>query len=128
MPTLREYQQKLTLLEQLQEEVKRLESDPDFQADLEFRKEIQAIKEKYGKTDQEVLDIINPPAVSAPSLGRQKRGPAKGRKTSMKVWRNPNTGEQVQAKNMLNKRLQEWIEEYGREEVRRWVVQEEDAG
>lgn len=129
MPTLREYSQKQALLEQLQSEIDSYKADPEFQASLEFLEGLKALQTKYGKSDRDVMDIVNPPASSGPA---KAGGPGKRtgitRTHTAKVFRNPHTGEEVEAKNLLNKRLQEWIEEHGRETVRGWVVQEVEAG
>lgn len=129
MPTLREYSQKQALLEQLQSEIEEFKADPEFQSSLHFLEEIKALQKKYDKSDRDVMDIINPAATSSGPGAVSKPG-GRGnypRTHRLKVWRNPDTGEEVQAKNMLNKRLQEWIEQYGRDTVKGWVVQSDAA-
>ncbi|MGS7253058.1 DNA binding protein [Pseudomonas sp. SK] len=39
-----------------------------------------------------------------------------------KYYRNPYTGEMIEAKSTLNKTLQLWIQQYGREVVKRWTT------
>lgn len=130
MVTLREYSQKQALLEQLQREVDSYKEDPEFQSSLAFLEELKALQTKYDKSNSDVMDIVNPPASSGGPSGASSSSKGRGgsRKHRSKVFRNPHTGEEVEAKNLLNKRLQEWIEDHGRETVRGWVVQESEAG
>lgn len=130
MVSIREYNQKQALLEQLQKEVDAFKEDPEFKSHLDFLEELKALQEKYDKSNSDVMDIVNPPATSTgpAKIGGYSKGRAGSRQHRAKIWRNPDTGEEVEAKNLLNKRLQEWIEQYGRETVRGWVVQEVEAG
>ncbi len=125
MANLREYNQKLALLEQLKQEVAEYENDPGFQADLKFRERLKALQEEYGKSDQEMLEILNPSVTQQRQLQSVSGGRGKGKRTvTLKLFRHPKTGEEIVAKNLLNKRLQEWIEENDRDTVKSWVVNE----
>lgn len=120
--SLAEYQKKQALFQQLRDELDEIEADPEFAQHLKFVEEIDAVLEKYGKHRRELGALI-PPSMRPANQDNAKRDGRSGpRSVTLRVWKNPHTGETVEAKNKLNKTVRAWIEEHGQEEVDSWII------
>ncbi len=122
MTSLAEYQKKTALLKQLQEEVERIETDPGFKSQIEFVQRIDALLEEYGK-DRNALAALLPPKASARLDNEDGRKGGNRKPSTLKVYKNPETGEVVKAKSLNQKTLRRWVDEYGKETVQEWAEQ-----
>ncbi len=125
MATLIEYRQKKALLEQLQKQLEAIEADPVFAKDLEFVDKLRALQKKYDKSDKDVLAIINPRQTAPVQL--DESGNRKRKHRPVRVFKNPHTGEVVEAKSVAHLTLKAWIREHGKPEVESWVVETKSA-
>lgn len=121
---------KLLEYERLEQEKKKIETklehlnkDKEFQQDMEFKQQIEAVLETYHKTRQDLLKLFGP-SKSEPSKkpARQKES----HKQLLKCYTNPHTQETVEARSLRNTTLQEWKKQHGEETVKGWAKEIED--
>lgn len=108
------------------QELKYLEQEERYQQALAFKKDIDDVLEKHGKTEADLLAFFHQPSAKKAN----KSSPRQPKKTL--PWRrytNKHTGEEVVAKSLKNPKLQEWKQEHGEKEVRDWgvVISDEEA-
>lgn len=116
MANISDYYQKKQLMEQLANELEKLEDDQSLKMDLEFEQEVKALMEKFDKSPKDVLQIIS---VIDPSLAPAAGGDNRA-KRAMKTYKNPHTGEVVKTRGGNHKTLKEWREKYGADMVASW--------
>lgn len=98
----------------LEEHLERLRQDDRFQQELQFSEKLEALLTEYGKTSKEVIKLLDPTAYdTAPNKQTRKR--------SLRIYRNPHTGEKVETYGGNHKVIRQWKEEYGEAEVLKWV-------
>lgn len=122
MARINDYYQKKQLMEQLAEELSKLEDDQSLKSDLEFEEKVKALMGEYDKNPRDVLQIlsvIDPSIASSAGAMPQQRA-----KRPLKVYKNPHTGEVVKTRGGNHKTLKQWREKWGKEEVSSWA---EDA-
>lgn len=123
---LNDYLKKEQLFKQLQEELQALESNSELQQELEFKDALTKLMTEYGKVSRDVCMMLDP-SYTAPGAGKKAVSNTDGRKKrTLKVYKNPHTGEIVQTRGGNHKIIQEWKAEHGNEEVVRWVVEERE--
>lgn len=123
-------------MRELETAMQALQTDPTLRVELEFEADLQALLTKYDKTIHEAAKVVDPSfevVVSTgpkrvykkrvdehgnPVLNKPKTKP--GSHTTYFLFTNPHTGETVKAANILKAKVQEWIGQYGRDEVISW--------
>lgn len=124
MSVLSDYIKKEQLLKQLQEELSALEDNKELQQELEFKDALTRLMTEYGKVSRDVCEMLDP-SYNAPGAGKKATGANDGRKKrTLKVYKNPHTGETVETRGGNQKQIQEWKSEFGNEEVVSWIVDE----
>lgn len=113
MSKLLTYREKEQLMQQLAQELAKLEEDPVLKKELEFKEDIQAVLTKYDKQPNDLSIIFG----LQPEKGKG-RGNFSPRPTL--VFVNPHTNEVVKTKGGNQKTLREWRKQYGRETVASW--------
>ncbi|MDN3560871.1 histone-like nucleoid-structuring protein, MvaT/MvaU family [Vreelandella neptunia] len=123
---LSDYIKKEQLLKQLQEELNALQDNKELQQELEFKDALTKLMTEYGKVSREVCEMLDP-NYEAPGAGKKAASNTDGRKKrTLKVYKNPHTGEVVETRGGNQKQIQEWKAEFGNEEVVGWVVEERE--
>ncbi|NWO06306.1 MAG: DNA binding protein [Alteromonadaceae bacterium] len=116
---IKDYYQKKQLMEQLAEELEKLEQDQTLKSELAFENEVRDLMAKYDKTPKDVLQIL---ATIDPSIGGTKAEATGTRaKRPLKTYRNPHTGDVVKTRGGNHKTLNEWREKWGKEAVQSWA-------
>lgn len=117
MSKISEFLKKQQLLAQLQQELEQLESDPELQAEREFKGSLESLMDQYGKSAEDILEVLKSldPSIDASSSKAGGKG-----KRAMIVYKNPHTGEVVRTRGGNHKTLKAWRDEYGAEAVRSW--------
>lgn len=123
---LSDYIKKEQLLKQLQEELNALQDNKELQQELEFKDALTKLMTEYGKVSREVCEMLDPSYASsgAGKIAASKRDGRK--KRTLKIYKNPHTGEVVETRGGNQKQIQEWKSEHGNEEVVSWVVEERE--
>lgn len=117
MARINDYYQKKQLMEQLADELSKLEEDQGLKQDLEFEKEVKDLMEQYDKDPRDVLQILS--AID-PSIGSPQGTTGTRAKRPLQTYKNPHTGEVVKTRGGNHKTLKEWREKWGKDEVAGW--------
>jgi hypothetical protein len=121
MSKLAEYRQ---LERHLAEQVAALEAmkgDKGLEQEIEFETKLRTLLGEYSKSLKDVIAIVGQPAGQKP--GKTASAPVKpARKArSVKVYKNPKTGEVVETKGGNHKTLKQWKAEHGSDTVESWL-------
>ncbi|BBI63404.1 transcriptional regulator MvaT [Vreelandella sulfidaeris] len=113
-------------MKQLQEELQALENNKELKQELEFKDALTRLMTEYGKVSRDVCEMLDH-SYTAQKGGKKAINKDDGRKKrTLKVYKNPHTGEFVETRGGNNKKIQEWKAEHGNEEVVGWVVEERE--
>ncbi|RUR34771.1 H-NS histone [Vreelandella andesensis] len=126
MSIISNYIEKKQQLKKLQAELQALQNNKELQQELEFKDQLARLMTEYGKISREVCEILDP-NYSAAASGKKAVSLTDGRKKrTLKVYKNPHTGETVETRGGNQKKIQEWKAEHGNEEVVSWVIEERE--
>lgn len=120
MAKLNDYYKKKQIMQQLSEELEKLETDEALKKELAFEKEIKELLEANGKSARDAFEIlvaIDPSLRSDDTGGTQKTRAQR----PLKTYTNPHTGEVVKTRGGNQKTLIAWRSEYGAEAVQSWA-------
>ncbi len=99
-----------------------MKGDEGLQREVEFETKLRELLAEYGYSLRNVIALLDPQASRrAPVAAESKTGTRKPR--SVKVYKNPHSGEVVETKGDNHKVLKEWKAEYGADEVESWLAQ-----
>ncbi|WP_423815544.1 histone-like nucleoid-structuring protein, MvaT/MvaU family [Pseudomonas putida] len=90
--------------------------------EIKFEQHPRELLGAYGKSLKDVIAMLDPQAArsNAPATkGRQAVSSRKPR--SVKVYKNPHTGEVIETKGGNHRQLKEWKIEHGAATVKSWV-------
>lgn len=104
-------------------ELENLKNDDGLKREIEFEQKLRNLLGEYGYSLRNVIALLDPQASTrrAPAAAESKAGSRKPR--SVKVYKNPHSGEVVETKGGNHKILKEWKSEYGADEVESWLAQ-----
>lgn len=119
------------IMRELEASMQQLQTDPALKHELEFEQELQALLAKFDKTIHEAVQVVDPcfRIVEAGAKRTYKTktpkddgapGNRAGKPNLYYLFKNPHTGEEVRTANILKKEVQEWISQYGKDEVLKW--------
>lgn len=99
-----------------------MKNDSGLQAEMAFETKLRGLLAEYGYSLRDVISLLDPTAAkrgkSAP-LAAPEKGIRKAR--SMKVYKNPHSGEIVETKGGNHKLLKAWKNEHGADVVESWL-------
>lgn len=95
-----------------------LKNDSGLKKEIEFEEKLRALMGEYDKGVREIIAILDP---SASAAAPAKPAPTPRRQRSLKVYKNPETGEVVETRGGNHKVLKAWKEQYGGEAVESWL-------
>lgn len=107
-------------LDRLTRELKTLKRSKVVQRELQFQKELEALMKKYKKSYKDVAKLAATAGAKKPAAAAATATPQR-RQRRLKVYLNPHTGEKIETRGGNHKGLKAWKEQYGAEEVERWV-------
>lgn len=112
--------------ERLSKQLEKLENDANFRKDVTCRNKIEEILKSYEKSVDDLWELF--PGALPVKTNTEATPPKKPARKKRQLIRytHPETSEQVDAKGLNNKKLQEWIQEHGVEAVKRWGAVLED--
>jgi hypothetical protein len=104
-------------------ELETLKNDDGLKREIEFEQKLRELLAEYGYSLRNVIALLDPQASTrrAPAVAESKAGTRKPR--SVKVYKNPHSGEVVETKGGNHKILKEWKSEYGADAVESWLAQ-----
>lgn len=108
-----------TLAAQLAE-LEAMKNDSSLKKEIEFEQKLRGLLDSYGVGLREVVEILDPQASRRSGVNvAPAKVPRKAR--VVKVYLNPHNGELIETKGGNHKRLKEWKQQYGADEVESWV-------
>jgi len=126
MSRLAEFRALEWLLATKKAELHFIKIDPRLKRELEFESKLHALLAEYEFSLWHVLAILeNENENTLGCIDRQPRplaAPPRYRARQSKYYKNPYTGEVVEAKSTLQRTVRRWIEQYGRTEVESWAT------
>lgn len=110
------------LAEQLQA-LEAMKGDKALEAEIEFEGKLRTLLGQYSKSLRDVVAILDP-GTSGKSL-KTGAAPTKiaRRARTLKVYKNPHTGESIETKGGNHKLLKSWKSEHGSDVVESWLQQ-----
>lgn len=103
-------------------ELDAMKNDSGLQAEMEFETKLRGLLAEYGYSLRNVVNLLDPAAAkrgrTAPQATPEK-GTRKAR--SLKVYKNPHSGEIVETKGGNHKLLKAWKAEHGSDVVESWL-------
>lgn len=115
MSLINEYRSTEAAITELQERLAKLKNDPRLQKDVEFEEKLRHLMGEYGKSLRDIQLILDPQSARHTEPRKERR------ERAIKVYINPNTGEQVETKGGNHKILKAWKAEYGSDVVESWL-------
>ena len=103
-------------------ELETLKNDSGLKKEIEFETKLRDLLGEYGYSSRNIVSILDPQAA-----GGRKGSPVVVEKTtrkarSVKIYKNPHSGELVETKGGNHKTLKAWKAEYGSAEVESWLT------
>lgn len=104
-------------------ELESLKNDLGLQREIEFETKLRELLAQYGHSLKDVINILDPQAATrkVAATVTPEKGTRKPR--SVKVYKNPHSGEIVETKGGNHKTLKEWKGKYGSDVVESWASQ-----
>lgn len=101
-------------------ELDKLKNDEGLKREIEFETKLRDLLGEYNFSLKNIINLLDPQSATrrAPKHPGEK---ATRKPRSLKVYKNPHSGETVQTKGGNNSILKNWKAEYGAEEVEAWV-------
>lgn len=102
-------------------ELETLKNDSGLKKEIEFETKLRDLLGEYGFSLRDIVGMLDPQTagskstpVAAEKVTRKAR--------SVKVYKNPHSGELVETKGGNHKTLKAWKAEYGGDEVESWLA------
>lgn len=120
MSLINDYRSTKQQLAELQARLAQLEGDERLAKEIEFENMLRSVMTEYGKTESDVIKMLDP-SYGAEPKSKKETDSAPRRQRTMRIYKNPHTGETVETKGGNHKVLKAWKEEYGAEVVAAWL-------
>jgi hypothetical protein len=104
-------------------ELETLKNDDGLKKEMEFENKLRGLLGEYNYSLRDVINILDPQASSRKSAPAAVAEKATRKPRSVKVYKNPHSGEVVETKGGNHKALKEWKGQYGSDVVESWVSQ-----
>ncbi len=116
MSLINEYRQTELAIKELQDRLNKLSADERLKMEIEFEQKLRSLMAEYSKSLKDIINIIDPEAAQSKAASATPR-----RQRTIKVYKNPHTGEVIETKGGNHKVLKAWKAEYGAETVESWA-------
>lgn len=119
MSKLAEYRQlEKHLAEQLQA-LEAMKGDDGLKKEIEFETKLRKLLDQYGFSLKHIINLLEPQTSGRREATLPEKGKRKPR--TLKVYKNPNTGEVIETKGGNHKALKEWKAKHGANVVEGWL-------
>lgn len=121
MSKLAEYRQLERHLAEQMAAFEAMKGDKGLEQEIEFETKLRTLLGEYSKSLRDVIAILDDSA--GQKSGKSSSVPVKTTRKarSVKVYKNPSTGEVVETKGGNHKTLKQWKAEYGSDTVESWL-------
>ncbi|MNN53381.1 hypothetical protein D3C81_1681290 [compost metagenome] len=89
--------------------------------EIEFEEELRGLMGEYGKSLRDIIAILEPDSSRIVTGRGSRQDQSKRRERTIKVYKNPQTGEIVKTKGGNHKVLKAWKTEHGAGVVESWL-------
>jgi hypothetical protein len=103
-------------------ELESLKNDSGLKKEIEFETKLRDLLGEYSYSLRDVVNILDPQAGKGRKVALVTAEKPTRRARSIKVYKNPHSGELVETKGGNHKTLKSWKAEYGSEEVESWLA------
>ncbi|PHN17276.1 histone-like nucleoid-structuring protein, MvaT/MvaU family [Pseudomonas sp. ICMP 561] len=103
-------------------ELDAMKNDTGLQAEMEFESKLRGLLAEYGYSLRDIVNLLDPAAAKrgkSALLPATEKGTRRAR--SLKVYKNPHSGEIVETKGGNHKLLKAWKNEHGSDVVESWL-------
>ena len=114
------YRETKKRLQELQESLEAMKNDTRLANELEFEEKLRTLMADYSKSLQDIIQIIDPSAVSSAAAPARQSAPRRTRRTKRYV--NPHTNDVIETKGGNHKELKQWKEQWGNDVVEGWMT------
>jgi hypothetical protein len=123
MSKLAEYRQLERHLAEQMQALEAMKGDKGLEQEIEFEEKLRALLGEYNKSLRDITAILDPQSNFKGKTSKAAPAPEKATRKprSLKVYKNPHSGEVVETKGGNHRTLKEWKAEYGSAEVESWV-------
>ncbi|KPX30062.1 hypothetical protein ALO70_200137 [Pseudomonas amygdali pv. eriobotryae] len=104
-------------------ELETLKNDNGLKKEIEFETKLRALLAEQGYSLRDEINILDPQAASREGTPTAIAEKTTRKPRSLKVYKNPHSGEIVETKGGNHKTLKEWKGQYGSDVVESWVGQ-----
>jgi len=100
-----------------------MKGDKGLEQEIEFESKLRMLLGEYNKSLKDIVAILDPQGGFKPAKATAAAPSKVTRKPrSVKLYKNPHSGEVVETKGGNHKVLKEWKAEYGSDTVESWVA------
>lgn len=117
MSIIAEYKALEAQIAEQQARLEALKNDEKLQKEIAFENKLRSLLAEYGYSLRNVIALLDPNA-NKTSVASAK---AARRERTVKVYKNPNTGEVVETKGGNHRVLKAWKAEHGADVVEAWL-------
>lgn len=122
MSKLAEFRQlERTLAAQL-EALEAMKGDKGLEKEIEFETKLGELLAQYGKSLRDIVSILDPKSSSKGATLKTSPATTTRRPRTLKVYKNPHSGEVIETKGGNHKQLKAWKKEHGADEVESWLA------
>lgn len=121
MSKLAEFRQLERHLAEQMAALEAMKGDKGLEQEIEFESKLRGLLGEYNKSLKDILAILDPQASLKAGKGVNTPQKATRKARTLKVYKNPHTGEVVETKGGNHKTLKEWKAEHGAAEVESWL-------
>lgn len=114
MGILQEFEAKQNEAARLQKQLESFTNDPSYRREKEFLSSLESLMSEFQKTPEAVLALLGTRPYPPLKKSRQNKAPMK--------FRNPHTGEVIEAKTKANRQLKAWISKHGADIANTWRI------
>lgn len=98
-----------------------MKNDKGLEKEIEFEGKLRGLLGQYGKSLKDIISILDPHTSIKAGKGIAAPTQTTRKPRSVKVYKNPHTGEVVETKGGNHKTLKEWKAKHGSETVESWL-------
>jgi hypothetical protein len=99
-----------------------MKGDKGLEKEIEFETKLRNLMGEYSKSLRDIVSILDPNVGSKGSKGGAPEAKATRRARTVKIYKNPNSGEVIETKGGNHKKLKQWKAEHGSDTVESWLA------
>jgi len=98
-----------------------MKGDKDLEKEIEFETKLRNLMGEYSKSLRDIVSILDPNAGAKGSKAGAPEAKVTRRARTVKIYKNPNSGEVIETKGGNHRQLKKWKAEHGNDTVESWL-------